>query len=302
MTRGWRALALMVFVAGLLATPLGGRALDRACAATAVHVAVVVDAGSAGGARAVCVPAGTRDNGATVLAARASMLGLPQPRYNASGLLCAIDGIPQTGCGTAHDGHYAYWAYFHGTNGNWTYNNFGPASWRVATGVVEGWRWQPDGSGLPTDPSPRGSANAAVTCVPAPPTTVARTTVPTSPRSTVATGSTSTLGVLQIPGPRTTTGAASVPPTSPTTAGSGSATTVASGSPVKSGGASPTTRATGESSSSSVPSPVRGVAAAGPAPSPSGGVPIGLVAGVLLVVGLGAGGAIAARRRRRALS
>lgn len=300
MTRRWGALALMVFVAGVVATPLGGRALTRACAATAVHVAVVVDLDNAGGVSAVCVPAGARDNGATALAARASMLGLPQPRYNAAGLLCAIDGVPQTGCGTAHDGHYAYWAYFHGTNGNWTYNNFGPASWRVSTGVVEGWRWEPDGAGLPTDPPPRGSANAATTCVPAPPTTVARTTVPTSPRSTVATGPTATIGAQQTP-ITGTVGPVPVSPTSPTTARPGSATTVAAGATVTTVRGSSTTRVAGESSSSSVAPAARRVATAGSTHS-SSGAPVGLITGVSLVAGLGAAGAIAARRRRRPAS
>ena len=45
MTRSSRAIALTALVAFAFATPLGGRALGRACAAGDVHVAVVVDSG-----------------------------------------------------------------------------------------------------------------------------------------------------------------------------------------------------------------------------------------------------------------
>ena len=47
----------------------------------------------------VCVPADSSSSGADVLAARAQMLGTPSPTYNASGLLCSIDGYPSSGCG-----------------------------------------------------------------------------------------------------------------------------------------------------------------------------------------------------------
>jgi hypothetical protein len=138
--------------------------LPRACAAGQLHVAVVVDFGDNGaGVSSVCVPASAHDNGATVLAARASMLGTPQPRFNASGLLCAIDGVPATGCGEPVGKKYAYWSYWHG-DGGWSYSDVGPAASRVDASVVEGWRWNSMGAGNPTDPAPRGSANASATC------------------------------------------------------------------------------------------------------------------------------------------
>ena len=144
-----RAIALTALAAFALATPLGGRALGRACASGDVHVAVVVDNGSSSAVSAVCVPGSSGDNGATILAARASMLGTPQPRYAASGLLCAIDGMPSTGCGVAHDGHYAYWSYWHGTRREVVVleRRSGLGTCR-SRDVVEGWRWQPDGSAL----------------------------------------------------------------------------------------------------------------------------------------------------------
>jgi hypothetical protein len=304
MTRLGRAVALTAFVACALATPLGGRALGRACAAGAVHVAVVVDSGTGSTVSAVCVPGDSFDNGAAILAARASMLGVPQPRYSASGLLCAIDGVPATGCGDAHGGHYAYWSYWHGQGGNWSYNNFGPASWRVDASVVEGWRYQPDGAGLPTDPPPRGPATAASVCVPAPPpTTAPRTTVAPTPRTTVPSGPASTVGAQQVPTTAATSGTGSAVPTSapaPPTDGS-TATNATTATTVRRAVARAPGEPTSTSSSSSVALSARGIAAAGPTHS-SGGAPVGLIVGVPLVIALGAGGAIAARRRSRPAS
>jgi hypothetical protein len=298
MTRFSRVPALILLVACTLGTPLGGRALARACAAPAVHVAVVVDVGTGNTVSAVCVPGGTNDNGATILAARASMLGEPEPRYNAAGLLCAIDGVPATGCGDAHGGHYAYWSYWHGTGGRWSYNNFGPASWRVDASVVEGWRYQPDGAGLPTDPAPRGPATAAAVCVPAPPpATAPRATVAPMTRSSTATGPASTVGAQQTPSTAAIGGTGSAPATSaPARPADGSTATTAT--TVRRGLARRPGEPTSASSpSSSVALSARGIAA-GPTHS-SKGAPVGLIVGVPLVIVLGAGGAIAARRRSR---
>jgi hypothetical protein len=297
-TRFSRVPALVLLVACTMGTPLGGRALARACAAGAVHVAVVVDGGSGSSVSAVCVAAGADENGATLLAARASMLGVPQPRYNAAGLLCAIDGVPATGCGTASGGKYAYWSYWHGTGGSWTYNNFGPASARVTSTVVEGWRYQPQGNGLPTDPPPRGPATAAAVCVPTPPpTTAPRSTVAPPPRSTTVTAPPATVGPQPVPVSVGSNGssATSTPTTRP--AGGVSATTATTVRPAA--GESDVSGAS--TSSTSVALSAHGLTAA-PAAHSSGGAPIGLIAGVVLVVALGAGGAIAARRRSRPAS
>jgi hypothetical protein len=170
MNRGWRALATGGIVIGaVLVPPTVAGALGRPCATGQTRVAVIVDRGESGPVSSACVAAKSNDNGATILAARASMLGLPQPRFNASGLLCAIDGVPANGCGELHDGKYAYWAYFHGTNSSWSYSHIGPGGSRVAAGVVEGWRWQPAGAGNPTDPPPRAATEATLATEPSPP-------------------------------------------------------------------------------------------------------------------------------------
>ncbi len=245
----WRAIALTVFVASGLATPLGGRAIERACAA--------------------------------------------------SGLLCSIDGVPKTGCGTASGGHYAYWSYWHGSGGTWSYSNSGPASGRVDSAIVEGWRYQPNGSGNPTDPPPRGPARATAVCVPAPPpttpppTTPARTTTSAPPPPTFPSGPSPTVGAQGASNPASST--------RPGTSTSRSVTT----RPARaSAGATPTTARRNPSTSLSSPASIaigaRGIA--NPATHTAQGAPVGLVTGVALVIALGAGGAIAARRRRRPAS
>ena len=302
MIRPARAFAATALVASAFATPLGGRAVGRACAADTVHIAVVVDPGSGPSVSAVCVPAGARDNGATILAERAARLGTPPPRYNAAGLLCAIDGVPQTGCGEKTDARYAYWAYFHGSGGTWSYSSFGPGSWRVDPGTVEGWRFQLAGKGLPTDAPPRGPASAAAICAPQPtPTTVrptiSRTTVPHSggTPSVIAPAATTPLIGPEAAGtgPAVATATSTTASTSNTAARPTTATT-ARGHP-----STTVAGATSASPSSSIVLTTRGLAAP-PGAHSSGGAPLGVIIGAVLLIALGTGGAVAARRRRPA--
>lgn len=126
-----------------------------------IVVAVVVDFGSPGDRVLVsCIAARPGTTGAEILSAQASQLSAPGPRYNSSGLLCAIDGFPESGCGTQAGSHFAYWAYWHGGR-TWTYAELGPAEWQITKGDVEGWRFEPDGSASPADPVPRASPLAA---------------------------------------------------------------------------------------------------------------------------------------------
>jgi len=123
-------------------------------------VAVVIDFGGRDAKVLVsCIAATSGESGAQVLEAQGPPLGYPEPRYDESGLLCAIDGYPANGCGAESGGHYAYWAYWHGGK-RWQYANNGPAGWIVSRGDVEGWRFEPDGSASPTDPPPRASSSA----------------------------------------------------------------------------------------------------------------------------------------------
>lgn len=141
-----------------------------------VRVVVVVDPGAVGSASAAClvVPAGT--TGAQALARRAAELGVSVPRYNSSGLLCAIDGHPASGCGDRNGGGYLYWAYFSGTSGSWVYGNFNPFTRRLVDGDIEGWRFV-DGSGDGSEPPPRLAPSRSLFPSTAPPTTVPVTVV-----------------------------------------------------------------------------------------------------------------------------
>jgi hypothetical protein len=284
--RALRVLAAASVGIGALATPapIAG-ALGRPCATGQTRVAIIVDHGDRGAPSAACVAAKNSDNGAGALATRAAMLGLPQPRFNASGLVCAIDGIPADGCGDLHDGKYAYWAYFHGTNGSWSYSNVGPGGSRVSSAVVEGWRWQPAGTGLPNDPPPRAAASTA-TCAPPPPPSPPPPTA--APQVTTA-GATAPLASVPAAEGATTT------PSEPR-GGTTTRTTVAGATRT----AQPKQATTVDTSSTTIaPQGERELAARTTARRSHGGAPVGLVVGVLLVAILGVGGGIAARRRNR---
>lgn len=296
MRRPWRAAALAACIGGALVTPAGGRLISTACADSAVHVAIVVDTGSGSSVSAVCVPAGARDNGAVLLAARASMLGTAQPRYNTSGLLCAIDGFPATGCGERQNGRYAYWSYWHGGNGAWTYSSIGPASTRVDPNVVEGWRWEPDGAASPVDPPPRVAPVATTICKPAPPplppTTAATTRTTVRPPGPVTTAAVATPGGTAAAGgnPGAKTGGPST--ATPTTVRGARPRAPATTAPRR-----PASTAPDASAPTTIALAQGGIASA-TRDSGSGGAPVGLIVGGVLVAALFTAGALAARRRR----
>jgi len=274
--------AVCAGVSALVAPASHASALARPCAAGQTHVTIIVDHGDRSAASAVCVAAASTDNGATVLSTRASMLGLLQPRFDASGLLCAIDGVPAQGCGAQNGGNYSYWAYFHGVNGTWSYANIGPGGSRVSSGVVEGWRWEPAGSGLPSDPPPRATASTAP-CAPPPPP-------PSSPSPPAV--------------PQLTTGGAMTPPTShPARTGAtskpGLKPNVATPRTTVAATRLPRTETTAASSTTLPPLQERALGARATAQRSHDGAPVGLVVGVVLVAALAAGGGIAARRRNR---
>jgi hypothetical protein len=263
-------------------TALGG---DVACASTALHVAVVIDRGTGSTVSAVCVTAGASDSGAVVLATRARMLGLPQPVYRNDGILCSIDGFPANGCAATTD--HSYWSYWHGATGSWSYSNIGPATSRVDASVVEGWRWQPTGSANASDPPPRASANAIAICVPVPPPPHPLTTTTAAVRAAADT-------------PVRTSSRTSVE--SPAHAsGSTPRSTVVTTAPTRAHAthtfapehAQPSTTVLSKGAVAAAV-PVRGTT------SSSGGAPVGLTIGLVLVGALGAIGAVAARRRRTA--
>lgn len=79
--------------------PRSSATFDQICASVAPaeglkRVAITVDFGESGGVASHCVRTATSATGDEALAQRARDLNRPSPRYNSSGLLCAIDGKP----------------------------------------------------------------------------------------------------------------------------------------------------------------------------------------------------------------
>ena len=263
--------AALVAVALLSALPLVAASPARAttsaaCQADGDHIALVVDFGDHVEASCVTVPSGSK--GYAVLGDRA--------RIGTSGLVCAIDGVPATGCGDrTSDGHYAYWSYWHGTaSGGWSYASVGPQL-RASPTVVEGWRWNPSGNADPTDPSPRGSPDPSSTCATA---TIPASTQPTPPSTaTVDPGA-----VASTPATATTAIGAAAAPSSTTLVGATGSSASSSSASTSSSSASGTATARANGNGSG-----------------SGGSPAGVVAGIGLLGALAIGALTISRRRGR---
>lgn len=175
--------ALVVAVLGTMASvPMAVLAPSPVAAAVCgpapagrIAVAVVVDDGTGVSTRCAEVP--ERSNGYDALVAAGHVLRIE------SGFLCAIDGVPATGCGNRPDFAGAYWRYFHADPGGpWRYSTVGGGGYRLpARCAIEGWRWSDQPS---TAVTPR-IAPPPVRCeLPAPPTTRPPTTRP--PATTAA--------------------------------------------------------------------------------------------------------------------
>lgn len=119
-----------------------------------VRVAVVVDGRALGTTTSVvCVVVASGSNGITALRARATRLGTAAPRYNSSGLLCAIDGRPAApACGQQGPNGYEYWSYWLGGS-SWQYAPVGPGGRTVQDQSVDGWRFLKGGSAAPPNTS-----------------------------------------------------------------------------------------------------------------------------------------------------
>jgi MYXO-CTERM domain-containing protein len=151
-----------------LAGPMALRPFaDVAGAAGEVTVAFVLDFGGPRSDQVTgCVTVPASDSRYDALAAFAAQERLALPTYNASGLLCSINGTPSSGCGQVVSGGYIYWSYFTGGTGAWSYADTG-AFGTVTPGDVEGWRFQDPGTGLPNDPAPRTTPDYTALCAPA---------------------------------------------------------------------------------------------------------------------------------------
>ena len=273
----------------------GAAAAARSCLVPAhlasghIVVPIVVDfGGSTATVLVTCVVTTPGSTGAQVLAAQAQLTGDVPPRYALSGLLSAIDGWPTTGCGQQSGGHYAYWSYFHGGR-RWVYSSGGPGSFKVSAGDVEGWRFQPDGSGGPGDPPPRAPSAAA---------SLLRSAAPGTTTTTTAAPSTSAPPATSPPVPTVTA--------APTTTVSTTTTTLAREARTPGSSTSTSTTAADQRTVASQGPGSGGGSkdAAGPVHDPSGGTGTGTGGDLALALGLSAiallaGGAVARSRRMR---
>ena len=159
-------LAMVLVLSGTTAASAAG-SCSGPIANGQIRVVIVVDPGDSGprGPMATCLVVDAGTSGSQILAQRASQLGLPSPRYAGSGLLCGLDGFPATGCPVNNGGAYAYWAYFNGRGGSWSYGHDNPFVRRMVDGEIMGWRYT-TGSADGDAPTPRSGAEQLA--VPAP--------------------------------------------------------------------------------------------------------------------------------------
>ncbi len=265
--------------------------------AGAAGVTVVVDATRlGGGVRTGCAPGSPRDGLEALRSAGFAVRGTA--RF--PGFVCRIDDAPASDPCLDSAPADAYWAYWQGTSGTgWTYSDTGAAERRPTPGTVEGWVFS-DTTGAPPSVAPpaRAAAVAAAPSAPAPPPPSAsapgagpaaqvagRTTVvpAADPGAPPATPATPPAAPDPVPAP-------AVDPAAPD-----DAAVPTSGPTVPGGAASPgergTTATDRESSLRSAPTPE-------PAGATGGGNPWPALVGVVLVVAVGATGAVVARRRR----
>lgn len=146
------------------------------CSPSVGRLAVVVTVANAEGApptsRCAVIPA--RSSGLDALRAAGFKLRIE------SGFLCAIDGLPVSGCATGSGFDGTYWRYFRAVpGGSWSYSNMGAGYPIDASGgcAMEGWVW----SGANARTPPAISPSDVVCSNPPVPTSTAPTTTASTP-------------------------------------------------------------------------------------------------------------------------
>ena len=162
-----------------------------ATAAGSKCVALVVDFSHAGGSvSSACVTVPTNGSGSDVLVAGHHKVSF-DPRYG-NDFVCAIDGVPAGGCHATDDTHY--WVYYHRSSGStaWRVSQEGAGTYKPANTSTDGWVYD---NGSSTAPTPRDVPYSSIckkqTTTPSPspsPTpSTSRTATPAPPRQVVAT-------------------------------------------------------------------------------------------------------------------
>ncbi|MFI7211361.1 hypothetical protein ACIBP4_10990 [Micromonospora maritima] len=291
--RAARAAAVALVVAATVAGPATPATAGSAgYCPDASGVTVVVDFQELGGGTVVRCARGDQATGLAALKnAGFSVTGTL--RWG-EGFVCRLDGRPSAASEKCVDTPpaSAYWSYWHASNGGgWTYSDKGVLNRRPPAGSFEGWAFS-TGRGANDAPRP-GVAPKRPAPPPPPPAS--------SPRPPAGGGPVA-------PPPAGTAGPAAPPPVGkpggPPVAATSPVTTAApSGTPVASPSGLPTTASGAGTPPPGTPPP--STLEVGPAVTEvaarddrDDGVPIGTLAGVLLLAALVAGGLVAARRRR----
>jgi hypothetical protein len=264
-----RRIAAMLTGAVAVATSLVSAAAPAASAAHAagrtICVALVVDFDElGGGVQSTCATIQQGKTGYDVLAAAGHAFSICS-----NGVLGSIDGKPSDGCTQKNDEQH-FWSYWHRApdKTRWTYSTEGGGTYEPASESTEGWRWT-------KSPPPDVAYSSICTSTPSPHTT-----------STAKPGSGSHSST-----PPQVSALPSTPGSQPTTT---SARTSATGHrpPVPDKSSAPTPAATATATAT---------LAAGSASRDKGGGggPSGaLIAGIVVVVGLGGAAGWRARRSR----
>lgn len=169
-----------------------------------IAAVVVVDRGS--GAAARCATVGQGSTGLDALRAAGHDVRLD------GGFVCAIDGLPATGCGNRPSEGSAYWRYWHAPPGGaWSYSQVGAGGYRLPSRcAVEGWVWSdsPSSNTPPSVGAPQVLCEAPTTTT-APPTTARPASAP--PSTTGSASAPSPAGTPPAAGSSSASGGAAAP-------------------------------------------------------------------------------------------
>ncbi|WP_027659852.1 hypothetical protein [Salinispora fenicalii] len=264
-------------------------------------VTVVVDFNELGGGTVVRCAPGSQATGLAAL--KSAGFQITGTLRWGEGFICRIEGKPSADAEKCVDTPpaSAYWSYWHAPNGgSWTYSDKGVLNRTPPAGSFEGWSFS-----LNRDPNdaprpgvtPSRPAPPPPTSPPAPPASPPPNDVPVAPPPA---------GGDVAPPPADDGQPGAADGGQPDAAGGPPG---AAGGPTQTVGPSASATAAPLASAAGLPSPETATASAQPgsadepmltASREEGGVPLGTLAGVLLLAALIAGGLVAARRRRAA--
>ncbi|WFE48687.1 hypothetical protein [Verrucosispora sp. WMMD1129] len=296
-------MAIVVAAASVLLGPSPAAAAGSAgYCPDAAGVTVVVDFKELGGGTVVrCAPG---DQATGLAALKAAGFQIAGTLRWGEGFICRIEGKPSARTEKCVDTPpaSAYWSYWHAPNGgSWTYSDKGVLNRKPPSGSFEGWSFSLNRN---ADSAPRPGVAPAR---PAPPPRTTPPAPPPAPRTSAP------------PPPRPPSVAPPVAP--PPAVGAPNAPTMSGGTPpagvtLTPPVASATATPPGSSPVPTIAATAPPLAAAPVAPSAdptdsypatefsaardTDGLPLGTLAGLLLLVALAGGGLVAARRRRTA--